>query len=137
MADPKLPHQPPLRLLTRIDSQGSDSVALALVAVGSPAEAGGWIRSGYLIEIAAQAVAAHQSLATGAHTDGNRTVSGMLTAVRHWRHHAAVRAETIVEVLVQPLAALGNAAQFHTTIRQDGQLVAAGTLQVIRTLSAW
>ncbi len=123
-----------MRFITQIETRGEESVSQAQVSAESPGATAGWIRSGYLIEIAAQAVAAHQGQVKSTDAQTDKNISGMLTAVRHWRQQAAVRAETTVEVLVQPLAALGNAAQFRTTIRQDGHLVADGTLQVIRTL---
>lgn len=128
--DPVLPHRPPLRLITAVGRDGAAIHAQAVVPSDSPAAADGWVRSGYLVEIAAQAAAAGEADHGG---DATRVpMHGMLTAVRGWRQHAPVAAGTVIEVTVVREAELGEAARFAAELRSGGILIASGSLQVVR-----
>lgn len=126
--DPVLPHRSPLRLITAVGGDGVTIHAQALVPLDSPAAAAGWVRSGYLVEIAAQAAAAGEA----DHGDGIVPMHGMLTAVRGWKQHASVAAGVVIDVIVVREAELGEAARFAAELRSDGVLVASGSLQVVR-----
>lgn len=128
MHAPVLPHQSPLRLVTAVSSDGITTQALAVVPADSPAAAGGWVRSGYLVEIAAQAAAAGEARQAG----GGQPLQGMLTGVRGWRQHAAVAAGATIAVNVVRTAELGEAARFTAELRSGEALIASGSFQVVR-----
>jgi predicted hotdog family 3-hydroxylacyl-ACP dehydratase len=132
MQAPQVPHAAPMRFVTGVSVADAVTTALATVSADSPAVAGGWVRSGYLIEVAAQAIAAGEAIRTGNAVGVERAEEGMLVAVRDWQVFAAVRAHSELVVQIERQAELGPALRCQASIRTEGVLVATGSLQVMR-----
>jgi predicted hotdog family 3-hydroxylacyl-ACP dehydratase len=127
MKEAVIPHRPPLRFVTGVQREADGSIlAEAVVRAGSPGADGQTVRPAYLIEIAAQAAAAH-----AAHASGNGSaVGGMLVGIKNWKQEIQVAVDEPITVNVREAVAFGNLRQFDAQVSVRGAAVAAGSLQV-------
>jgi predicted hotdog family 3-hydroxylacyl-ACP dehydratase len=124
MIVPRIPHAPPLRLLTGLEEHDQHGCrGIAQVGEG-PALADGWVRPAYLVEIAAQAAAAWSA----ARGDGAPR-TGRLVAVSDWRWHADARGGEIGVELTRSIG-FDKLTRFDARLRQQDRLLAEGSITV-------
>lgn len=124
---PRIPHADPMRFLREVAVDGEGAwTGAALVPAGSPADADGGVRRGYLVELAAQLAAA----TAAPRGPGGAPRGGRLVGLRSWRWVATASSGTPISLHLRMIGQLGALRQFMAELRQDGRLVAVGELQV-------
>ncbi len=125
-----------MRFLTAItvDADGG-VVGEACVPAGSPAAEGDLVRDAYLIEIAAQAAAAHAALVNVSTVgDGTaRPIAGVLVGARDWIWHRPVAIGRTLAIRLRPGAALGALRHYDAHLSCAGEACASGAIQVALT----
>lgn len=129
--DGLLPHEPPARLVTAVQTHDERSALCTAVVPGDSAWATGRGAPAHLgLEIAAQAAAVHGGLAQPANPRGPRPEPGALVGVRRARFHRAwLPLDAPLEVAVRRTGSAGPLAIY------DADVAAAGTMFVEATLS--
>lgn len=125
-----LPHRAPAVLLETILSADADTlIADARLAAASPYAAHAW-EGAALVEVAAQAAAAHGACAARARGGAAAAPQGFLVGIKNLFLEPSVPLDVLLRVRVRRVGGTGPLSLFWVEVRHDGHLLMEGELSV-------
>lgn len=125
-----LPHRPPMLLIDRLaagEPAAATATAVKTFRLGSYGTDGGTVLEPALIECLAQTMAAMKG--RQARAEGRAPAFGMLVGVSDFVFHRPARCESELTLTVAVRASLPPFVLAAGQVRQDGELVAEGSLK--------
>ena len=132
-ARPLVPHQPPMRLVSRLlkkadDSlEGSESIIEAVVPHSGPFLKNGRLLPEYYIEVLAQAVAASDGFPR---EEGKKPATGLLAGIDEFSWTSRAKPGDLIRITVHKTFEFGAAFILSGFISNDSGQIAKGKLKI-------